>query len=155
ATGVIVRAQTLCPVCQRPREYVYRGPFYSVDDVEGICPWCIEDGSAARTYRGEFQDPASCEPVAEPRFVDELVHRTPGYFGWQQERWLSHCGDCCAFVGTVGWEDIEHIASELMEDIEAAMGGPRMTLGRFQESLVRGGGHQGYLFRCLVCGRHR
>jgi uncharacterized protein CbrC (UPF0167 family) len=57
---VIEKAKTRCPVCNKQREYVYTGPFYSTEDVEGICPWCIADGSAAKKYSGEFQDVACC-----------------------------------------------------------------------------------------------
>ena len=35
--------------------------------------------------------------------LKELVERTPGYHGWQQE---FDCGDC-AFIGYVGWNDIK------------------------------------------------
>ncbi|WP_308423119.1 CbrC family protein [Marinithermofilum abyssi] len=27
-----------------------------------------------------------------------MTLRTPGYRGWQQEVWLSHCGEFCSFV---------------------------------------------------------
>lgn len=59
--GVIIKEETLCPVCKETRDYVYEGPFFSEDDVEGICPWCIADGSAAEKCEGEFQDEESCE----------------------------------------------------------------------------------------------
>ncbi|MEH6978944.1 CbrC family protein [Bacillus pseudomycoides] len=42
--------------------------------------------------------------------MKELIHRTPGYGGWQQEYWLSHCNDFCAFIGYVEWEEIAHLA---------------------------------------------
>src|ERR1700694_2069476 len=83
ATGMIQQQQTICPVCQQVRACVYAGPFYAKENVEGICPWCIQNGSAAATYHGVFQDAASCEDAA-PEHLDELVHRTPGYTGWQQ-----------------------------------------------------------------------
>ena len=55
-TRMIKKENTICPVCKKHREYTYVGPFYSVEDVEGICPWCIDDGSAAKKYDGEFPD---------------------------------------------------------------------------------------------------
>ncbi|EGM59721.1 hypothetical protein SFJ1713_4195 [Shigella flexneri SFJ17B] len=80
---------------------------------------CIADGSAAEKFAGSFQDDASIEGVEfeydeEDEFagikntypdemLKELVERTPGYHGWQQEFWLAHCGDFCAFIGYVGW----------------------------------------------------
>ncbi len=53
--------------------------------------------------------------------LKELVERTPGYHGWQQEFWLAHCGDLCAFIGYVGWNDIKDRLDEfanLEEDCE-------------------------------------
>lgn len=78
---VIKKEQTTCPVCEKVREYVYHGAFYTVEDVEGICPWCIKDGSAAKKYNGMFQDDASCDDVDEEKYIDELIYRTPGYRG--------------------------------------------------------------------------
>jgi len=51
--GIIKKEKATCPVCGHDRDYVYTGPFYSVDEIEGICPWCIKDGSAAQKYDGE------------------------------------------------------------------------------------------------------
>ncbi|WP_251652187.1 CbrC family protein [Paenibacillus glycanilyticus] len=52
---VIRKEESVCPVCSKEREYIYIGPFYSIEDVENICPWCIADGKAAEKYDGEFQ----------------------------------------------------------------------------------------------------
>ncbi len=81
------------------------------------------DSSAAEKFAGSFQDDASIEGVEfeydeEDEFagikntypdemLKELVERTPGYHGWQQELSLAHCGDFCAFIGYVGWNDIK------------------------------------------------
>ena len=56
--GIIKKESTHCPVCDQQREYVYEGPFFAEEEVEGICPWCIHDGSAAEKFKGEFQDAA-------------------------------------------------------------------------------------------------
>ncbi len=152
---VIERNKTICPVCGEEREYVYVGPFYSVEDVEGICPWCIHDGSAANNYSGEFLDISSCEQVEKAEYIDELIHRTPGYFGWQQEKWLSHCGDFCAFIDYVGWKEIKDMANELKDDVETVKRNKRLSQEEFERTLVNKGYHQGYLFRCLKCGKHR
>lgn len=123
--------------------------------MEDICPWCIADGSAAKKYDGEFQDSASCEEVETVESLHELVFRTPGYSGWQQEVWLSHCGDFCSFVGYVGWKEIKEIADELKDDIDKIKSETGMTQEEFERSLVKEGSHQGYLFRCIKCGKHR
>ncbi|EEM02735.1 hypothetical protein CN568_02045 [Bacillus pseudomycoides] len=108
--GIIKKEFTTCSVCKNEREYVYSGPFYSIERVESICPWCIANGNASKKFDGEFQDPHSCEEVSDEEKVKELIHRTPGYGGWQQEYWLSHCNDFCAFIGYVEWEEIAHLA---------------------------------------------
>ena len=48
---------------------------------------------AASKFDGEFQDPESTDRVSDPDKLDELIHRTPGYCGWQQEYWIAHCDD--------------------------------------------------------------
>lgn len=154
-TGSIIKKNITCPVCNQKREYAYVSHFYSVDEVEDICPWCIKDGSAAEKYNGQFQDDASVESVSDKEKLKELVFRTPGYSGWQQEVWLAHCDDFCAFVGYVGWEAIKDIADELKPDIERIKADYRMTQEQFEKSLVNNGSHQGYLFQCLHCGKHR
>ena len=153
--NVIKKEKTHCPVCKKHREFVYDGPFYSEEDVEGLCPWCISDGSAAKMYNGTFQDDASCEKVDKEEYLDELIHRTPGYLGWQQEYWLSHCGDFCAIVQYVGWKEIEHLEKELSEDIATICYEYGLTKEEFQSWLTNDGSLQGYLFKCIHCEKHR
>lgn len=152
---VIIKAKTICPVCNQKREYVYIGPFYSVNEIEGICPWCIADGSAAKKYDGSFQDVESCEDVDKKEFIEELVYRTPGYCGWQQERWLSHCGDFCAFIGYVGWKEINDIADDLKDDINEIKKETGLSQMELEKVLKKSGSLQGYLFKCLKCGKYR
>ena len=86
--------------------------------------------------------------------LKELVERTPGYHGWQQEFWLAHCGDFCAFIGYVGWNDIKDRLDEfanLEEDCEN-FGIRNSDLAK---CLQKGGDCQSYLFRCLHCGKLR
>lgn len=153
--GIIKKEFTHCPVCDQQRDHVYEGPFYSEEEVEGICPWCIHDGSAAKKYNGEFQDAASCEETSKEEYVIELTTRTPGYSGWQQEQWLSHCGDFCAYKGPVGWKEIQHLEEELEHDIETILSDYDLTKKELQRSLKKDGSMQGYLFQCLHCGEHR
>ncbi|MUT64783.1 hypothetical protein GOM71_02390 [Paenibacillus sp. NEAU-GSW1] len=153
--GVIKNEKTNCPVCKQERDYVYYGPFFSTEDVEGLCPWCISDGAASRMFDGEFQDPASCDEVENEQSLDELIHRTPGYVGWQQEYWLSHCGDFCAVIQYVGWDEIKHLEDELADDIASICSGYDLTVNEFKKILRNEGGLQGYLFKCIHCGQHR
>ena len=153
--GVIKKENTNCPVCEKKKDYVYTGPFYTTENVEGICPWCIKDGSASEKYNGEFQDSASCEPVDSQELLMELITKTPGYVGWQQEQWLSHCGDFCAIKAYVGWTEIAHLKEELKNDIDQVKSDYNLTQNELETYLVNNGGMQGYLFKCLHCGQHR
>ena len=157
--GIIKKENTHCPVCDQQKEYVYDGPVYSSTDedveLEGICPWCIHDGSAEEKYECEFQDFDSCEPVDKKEYIIELISRTPGYSGWQQERWLSHCGDFCAYKGPVGWKDIQHLGQQLEDDIETILSDYDLSKKELTQSLKKDGSMQGYLFQCLHCGQHR
>ena len=98
------------------RDSYYTGPFYSVDEIAYLCPECIASGEAARKYDGSFQDDFSVDDgVDDPEKLDELIHRTPGYSGWQQEYWRAHCGDYCAFLGYVGARELRALGA--LEDV--------------------------------------
>lgn len=153
--GIIKKELTTCCVCKNEREYIYSGPFYSIENVESICPWCIANGNAAKKFDGEFQDSYSCDEVNDEEKLKELIHRTPGYRGWQQEYWLGHCNDFCAFIGYVEWKEIAHLENELQQDLVEFTEYYGLSLQDFQYSLGHQGSLQGYLFKCLHCGIHR
>ncbi len=138
-----------CPCCAESTAVVYRGPFYAIDEVNGLCPDCIASGAAAEKFDGEFQDSESVDEVSDPAKLDELIHRTPGYCGWQQEYWRAHCDDFCAFLGAVGYEELLELGvlAEVLEDLEDWQ---RESI----QELEKNGDAQGFLFRCLHCGRH-
>ncbi len=145
----------LCECCKEPTPVYYSGPVYAEEEVNCLCPACIADGEAARKFDGEFQDEDSVdEGVDDPDKLDELIHRTPGYCGWQQEYWRAHCGDYCAFMGYVGYRELKQmgIVEEILEDSGWNM--YREDSETILEALVNGGSVQGYLFRCLHCGKH-
>lgn len=150
-TGMIKESKAICPVCEEQTDYVYVGPFFSIDEVEDICPWCIENGQAASKFDGEFQDSASCEEIPTKEKLDELIHRTPGFSGWQEEYWLNHCDDFCAFIGYVGWKEIREISHELTEDFNRY----GYNEEEIQKYLMKDGSLQGYLFQCITCKKHR
>lgn len=53
-----------CSICHQERNLKYEAPFYSIEDPEYICPWCIADGSAAGKYGGEFNDYCGIEVIS-------------------------------------------------------------------------------------------
>ena len=104
STGAIEDSDAVCDCCGRARGFIYRGPIYCVSRVEGVCPWCIADGSAHLKWDAAFTDSAAiggygrwCEV---PREVwEEVAYRTPGLSTIQQARWYTHCGDAAEFLG--------------------------------------------------------
>src|SRR5687768_12655378 len=91
ATGSIAASDTRCRVCHQIRGYIYTGPVYAAEELdEGICPWCIADGTAHVQYDAEFVDAAAIGGYGDwdavpPPIVAEVAYRTPGFSGWQQE----------------------------------------------------------------------
>ncbi len=139
-----------CLCCNRKRGYVYTGPAYSeiFHHLSGcICPWCVADGSAARQFRAEFTDTGTIDDVNDPRILDELAKRTPGFNAWQQEQWLTCCGDAAAYLGRAG-------AAEL--DGEFAAAKPALApLGRkYIAALKKDEEPTAYVVRCLPCGKY-
>ena len=142
----------VCDCCSKATHIFYTVPFYAVEDIEHLCPACISSGEAARKYDGSFQDDYSVDDgVDDPEKLDELIHRTPGYCGWQQEYWRAHCGDYCAYLGHVGARELRALG--VMEDV---LDDPMWN--EEQKEMIResvNGGHlQCYLFQCLHCGKH-
>lgn len=154
-TGAFGYARTveLCDCCGEYTDIYYKGPIYARGDVNYLCPNCIHSGKAAAALGCEFHDLAVCDKVRNKTAAEELLRRTPNYRAWQQERWLAHCDDYCAFVGYVGWREIRRMG--IAEQIEADY----IENGSHDIAAVRkmqnGGQMQGYLFRCLHCGDYR
>lgn len=142
----------VCNCCEKITHIYYETPFFAIDDIGCLCPECIASGRAASKFDGSFQDDCSVdEGVDDPNKLDELIHRTPGYCGWQQEHWRAHCGDYCAFLGYVGARELralgvmdEVLDDSIWDDEQKEM---------IQES-INGGSMQCYLFQCIHCGKH-
>jgi uncharacterized protein CbrC (UPF0167 family) len=160
-TGSIEERNITCVCCGEPRGYLYVGPVYAEADLdEKICPWCISTGLAHDRLGAEFTDIAGIgddeRPVKLPDGVlEEVAYRTPGFSGWQQERWLVHCDDACAFLGPAGADELEAYASqELMDSLRADMGMDETEFSDYLKSLDADGGPSAYVFPCLHCGKY-
>ncbi len=154
ATGAFEQCKegVICDCCGKTTNIYYEAPFYTVDDIDYLCPNCIASGDAAKKFDGTFQDDYSVDDgVEDIDKLDELIHRTPGYCGWQQEYWRAHCGDYCAFIGYVGAAELKALGvmEEVLDD---------SLWDEEQKELIRnsvnGGSFQCYLFQCLHCGKH-
>ena len=159
ATGAVESGPDApCASCQRIRGYKYTGPVYSTEDLpieQYLCPWCIADGSAARQFGATFNDTGETDGLSDP-VRSEIETRTPGFTGWQQERWLACCGDAAAFLGAAG-------AAELRRSFPAAVPVVKKYLRdefdlsqadaeQFFRTLDRESGPTAYVFLCLHCG---
>lgn len=151
----------ICSVCEEKRQLKYNSSFYSVDEPEYICPWCIANGKAAEKYDGEFNDYTGIEGVSpdpdEPKptipaeQLLEVCCKTPSYSSWQQEQWLSHCNEPCAFIGYADAKTIEPMLDELKDDIE----NNGFDADSIKKHLSKDGHLMGYLFQCVTCNTHR
>ncbi len=157
-TGSIEASPATCSVCGRARGLVYAGPLYgeSVDEVV-LCPWCIADGSAAGRLELELTDIGWGVPPGVPEPVlDELAHCTPGFVSWQSDHWLYHCGDACAYLGAVGYDELRRLPdalAALLDGLEEDGFGADESR-EIVESLSPEESPTAYLFRCLACGTH-
>jgi uncharacterized protein len=159
ATGSIAASEKECACCGQRRGYIYAGPVYAVEELdESICPWCIASGDAHSKFDAEFVDAAgvgnhgSWEEV--PRaVVEEVAFRTPGFSGWQQERWWTHCGDGAQFIGRAGTSEVMAHGKATLEVLRADLGWePGKQFDEYVSALDADGQPTAYLFRCLHCG---
>lgn len=134
-----------CERCKASRGWVYSGPIYAVEEIEFVCPWCIADGSAASDFEAEFTTTDDAPNDVPEQVIDEVLHRTPGFAGWQQERWLFHCGDGAEFRGRGGWAEVSGTPSVI--DALLRDGWPDDVL----QYLHPDGDLTAYLFRCRHC----
>jgi uncharacterized protein CbrC (UPF0167 family) len=145
ATGSVAESDAICERCGLARGYAYAGPTYAIDEIETLCPWCLADGSAAAMYDAAFTTVDGAPGSVPAEVLDEVEHRTPGFAGWQQERWLFHCDDAAAYLGRVGWDDVKGLPG--VGDMLLASGWPADAHAHLRAD----GDLVGYLFRCLHC----
>ena len=54
-------------------------------------------------FDAQFTDVTWRVPEDVPEDVtEEILTRTPGFAGWQQEHWMHHCSDAADYHGTAG-----------------------------------------------------
>ncbi|MGI9318781.1 MAG: CbrC family protein [bacterium] len=159
-TGSIIESEVTCECCKVSRGYIYTGPVYAEEELaDCICPWCIADGSAHEVFDAEFADLdgvgdyGSWESV--PQVVaEEVAFRTPGFSGWQQERWWTHCGDAAEFLGPVGSTEAEKMGIEFLKTIRNDAGMEEDPFWKdYLAALHVKNGPTAYAFRCRHCGK--
>jgi uncharacterized protein CbrC (UPF0167 family) len=147
-----------CMACGQSRGYIYDGPAIAAEDYDlSFCPWCIAEGSVSERFGVEFTDVSHGIPGDVPsKTIQEIMSRTPGFFGWQQERWLYHCGDGAAFLGRAGIAELEiyHDAVQAIRTEGVDSGWGEDQIGAYVNSLRNDKSPSAYLFRCLACDRY-
>ncbi|MFR9673571.1 CbrC family protein [Streptomyces sp. TR02-1] len=156
ASGSVEPSSGPCVCCGQRRGYLYHASMYTAQNPNGtVCPWCIADGSAAQRFDAEFSDVSDLDGV-EASTIEEVARRTPGFIGWQQERWLQHCGDAAAFLGPAGAAELAglpEVTDQLRQEMRAWRWQDEL-IDRHLAALDRDGMPVAFLFRCRSCGAH-
>jgi len=160
STGQVMKSDTKCACCRKVRGFIYTGPVFAVEEYDRcICPWCIADGSAHENLKASFTDEVGIgggglwDEVPQ-EVIEEVAYRTPGFAGWQQEQWWTHCGDAAQFIGRAGRMELQTLGSQAIAAIQDSAGmsdGPEWD--EFFAALEKEGSPTAYLFRCVKCGR--
>lgn len=156
-TGSVIPSATACRHCGQARGFIYTGPVYAIEELnDELCPWCIADGSAAATYGAEFTTSDGVPDGVPNEVVHQVARQTPGFGGWQQERWLYHCDDAAAFLGRVGYEQLSERqdALDMLRAEQNGIGWTSEQVETYLQDLHADGWATAYLFRCRHCGEH-
>ena len=157
-TGSIKESQNECLCCGHGRGYIYSGPVYAVEELEeSICPWCIADGSANAKFGASFTDESGVGGYGDwdsvpADVIATVAYRTPGFNGWQQEQWWTHCGDAAAFIGRAGFKELRAHGDTAVEAIRQNTGLEGGHWDSFLHALSKDGSPTAYLFECIHCG---
>lgn len=157
ASGSIVASEAQCVCCAQRRGFIYAGPSYCEAELDdALCPWCIADGSAHEKFGASFVDDATFPDEISPEIIEEITFRTPSFSGWQQEKWLSCCGDAATFIESAGHSEIRErhpqLEAKLTMEIMRDLGIPGAAAARIVTSLDRDHGPTAYVFSCRHCG---
>ena len=118
-----------------------------------ICPWCVADGNAHLKFDATFCDDHPLLQAGLPaNVVAEVTERTPGFISWQQETWLAHCGDACAFLGDATKDALRALTPEQRSSIFDGAHSSDAEWAEFVTHYSPGGDPAIYHFRCLACG---
>jgi uncharacterized protein CbrC (UPF0167 family) len=157
-TGSVIKSEATCECCGQSRGYIYTGPVYSEEDyVDCICPWCIADGTAHEKLDASFTDEGGVGDYGSwskvPKaVVEEIAYRTPGFSGWQQELWWTHCGDAAEFLGHAGYEELNSLGLGAIQAVRDTTGLEGEQWEEFFKALDKDGSPTAYVFRCKKCG---
>ncbi len=154
--GCIVEKQGRCLCCKQIRSFMYVGPIYSTDVIEGVCPWCIADGKAASKWSASFNDVYLAPDDVPKNVVQTIDQRTPGFETWQGNKWLFSTDDALIFVGeVVGKELLNENDLAKIEACRDALSDWNFPQGFELSNVVIGGQPAIYLFQDKASGIYK
>ncbi|WP_405061431.1 CbrC family protein [Kribbella sp. NBC_01505] len=150
ATGSAEASDAACVVCIERTGFRYVGPVVG-GKAGDVCLGCIASGAV-----GALTDLWGIPDGVPLAVLEELEQRTPSYYAWQDTRWLFHCNDGAAYLGRIGWTQLQHDPAALESlyqearefGVDEAQAHDRLT------NLTPDGDLTAYLFECLHCATH-
>ena len=161
STGSLLSINITCTVCGQHNRYKYVGPLYSEEELEiDLCPDCIKNGKAAKDFEIEFFDRDSIgndgrwQQVSE-EVKDIICYKTPGFSGWQQEKWWTHCDDAAKYLGPkIDIENIINSTNNLTDLIMKDMDINKKEATRLLIDCSAESSPTLFLFKCLHCEQY-
>ena len=153
-TGAIVRSEAVCECCGEARGYKYAKGIAGPRDVDVVCPWCIADGKLAAGFGASLVDERPLvEGGVSADVIEEVSQRTPGYISWQQDSWMTCCGDACEFHGDAARADLETLDAAGIAQLSVDSGFPVADLPEIIRDYKPRGSPAFYKFVCRHCRR--
>jgi uncharacterized protein CbrC (UPF0167 family) len=174
---IIRKSERDCDLCGTAG-LIYFGPIYCEANLKCICVWCVKNEKRRGIkeevlFITDFIDVKTRNRAKDLTNINNEIHNTPCFTGWQQEQWLTCCKDACAFIGYLHtqkegineWETTLFTASlegmseeELMENLtmafkEYSKTNENFTVENIKQTLIFGHS-MGYLFKCLHCNKY-
>ena len=160
ATGSVEVSDAKCLSCEQTRGFIYKPlPYGEAELEDALCPWCIADGSAHEKFGAIFVDPAGIGGYGnwdevDDEVIEEVAYRTPGFIGWQQEMYFTHCGDAAEFLGLAGRKELEAFGEDAIASIKEDIGFDGEEWEEYFSSLDKTDQPTAYVFRCRHCGKY-
>ena len=158
-TGNIITSNDKCICCGNKTGYIYIGPIFSKAEIHRqICPYCISNGLAHQKFDAEFTDYSGIGDYGrwdevENSIKEEIAFRTPGFIGWQQTSWWTHCHEGGIFLGNAGKEEIQNYGNQLIIDLKSNSGIPENNWDSYFNVLSKNDSPTAYIFKCNKCGK--
>lgn len=158
-TGSIEKSSIICECCQTASDYVYTGPVFAESELtDCLCPLCIARGTAHLQYDASFTDYASIGNHGQwsnvsDKIKEEVAFRTPGFSGYKQEKWWTHCNDAATFLGIVNKNEILNYSDDFINELLQEANCNTSDWLFYLKYIAKDDFPIAYLFKCLHCGK--